>query len=88
ARIPPEIEAIVRRLLAKDAAQRYADAKDLIDALNFALARLADVGAIDPSYLGAALGSIGRLVSPGGDSQPLPSENGLPALLDPRSLSS
>jgi serine/threonine-protein kinase len=38
--IPPELDAIVTRMLAKDSADRYADAKELIDALDQAAAQL------------------------------------------------
>ena len=34
ANVPPEVEAIVTRLLAKEATARFADAKELIDALD------------------------------------------------------
>jgi serine/threonine-protein kinase len=44
--VPEEIDAIVTRLLAKDATARYRDAKSLIDALDAAVAELATRGVI------------------------------------------
>ncbi|MBV9948532.1 MAG: serine/threonine protein kinase, partial [Myxococcales bacterium] len=44
--VPAEIEAIVTRLLAKEAGARFADARELIDALDTACAQLASRGRI------------------------------------------
>ena len=41
ANVPPEVEAIVTRLLAKEAAARFADAKELVEALDAVSAQLA-----------------------------------------------
>jgi serine/threonine-protein kinase len=46
ANVPSEIDAIVTRLMAKDAAARFADARELIDALDSAAAQLAARGRI------------------------------------------
>jgi eukaryotic-like serine/threonine-protein kinase len=46
ANVPVEIEAIVTRLLAKEASARFADAKDLIEALDSVAAQLAARGRI------------------------------------------
>jgi serine/threonine-protein kinase len=46
--VPPEVEAIVMRLMAKEANDRYADAKELMDALLAATAVLVERGRIDP----------------------------------------
>ena len=46
ANVPPEVDAIVTRLLAKEASARFADAKDLIDALDAASHQLAATGRI------------------------------------------
>ena len=49
ANVPPEIDAIVGRLLAKDAAARFADARDLIETIDAASLQLAARGRIaDP----------------------------------------
>jgi len=48
--VPPEVDAIVARLLAKDAAARFADARDLIDAIDAAgLPPAARGGIADPA---------------------------------------
>jgi serine/threonine protein kinase len=50
ANVPPEIDVLVTRLLAKDAAARFADARELIEALDGATGQLAARGRIaDPS---------------------------------------
>ena len=46
ANVPPEIEAIVTKLLAKEAGARFQDAKELIEALDSAAASLAGRGRI------------------------------------------
>jgi eukaryotic-like serine/threonine-protein kinase len=46
ANVPPEIETIVTRLLAKEAGARFPDAKELIEALDSASERLAAQGRI------------------------------------------
>jgi serine/threonine-protein kinase len=46
ANVPAEIDALVTRLLAKDAGARFADAKELIDALDAIAAQLAARGRI------------------------------------------
>jgi serine/threonine-protein kinase len=49
ANVPPEVEAIVARLLAKEAGARFADAKELIEALDTVAMQLAERGRIpDP----------------------------------------
>lgn len=48
--VPPEVEALVRRLLAKEADDRIADAKEVIDNLSVFLTQLSTAGRIDPSY--------------------------------------
>jgi serine/threonine protein kinase len=49
ANVPPEIDRMVTRLLAKDAAARFPDARELIDALDVVTAQLAARGRIvDP----------------------------------------
>jgi hypothetical protein len=58
ANVPAEVEAIVTRLLAKDAAERFADAKELAVAIDSAAAVLAERGRIaeapvPPSVFGA-----------------------------------
>jgi serine/threonine protein kinase len=51
AAVPKEIEAIVGRLLAKEASSRFADAKELIEATAEAVSALVAAGRIDPSAL-------------------------------------
>jgi serine/threonine-protein kinase len=46
ANVPPEVEAIVTRLLAKEATARFADARELVDALDAVEANLAARGRI------------------------------------------
>src|SRR6202035_1432187 len=46
ANVPPEVEAIVARLLAKEASARFADAKELVDALDSIATQLAATGRI------------------------------------------
>ncbi|HEY8039426.1 MAG TPA: serine/threonine-protein kinase [Polyangiaceae bacterium] len=46
ASVPPEIDAIVTRLLAKESTARFHDAKELIEALDAAAHRLAELGRI------------------------------------------
>jgi serine/threonine protein kinase len=48
--IPPDVEALVRCLLAKEAAERLGDARELIDQLTVLLAKLAAEGRIDARY--------------------------------------
>ena len=61
ANIPPEVEAIVTRLLAKEATARFADARELVDAIDVAWAQL------------AAVGRLGELPSPVSLGGPRPS---------------
>ncbi len=46
ANVPPEVDAIVRRLLAKEASARFADARELLDALDTVSMQLAARGRI------------------------------------------
>jgi serine/threonine-protein kinase len=46
ANVPPEVEAVVTRLLAKEATARFADARELVDALDAIEANLAAHGRI------------------------------------------
>jgi serine/threonine-protein kinase len=52
AMIPPEVDQLLVKCLAKEATERFQDARELIDATNFVLAQLVSVGRIDPKYLG------------------------------------
>jgi serine/threonine-protein kinase len=65
ANVPPEVEAIVEKLLAKDAMDRFADAKELAAALDETSAQLLARGRIaempaPPSALASARGSNPR----------------------------
>ncbi|MGH7270371.1 MAG: serine/threonine-protein kinase, partial [Polyangiaceae bacterium] len=44
--VPPSIETVVTRLLAKEASARFADTRELVDALDTAVAELAAIGRI------------------------------------------
>jgi len=71
ANVPPEIDAIVTRLLAKESSARYADAKDLVDSLDAVTMDLAGRGLIaePPPPLSAALASRPSMVdAPGSRS--------------------
>jgi serine/threonine protein kinase len=96
ANVPVEIEAIVTRLLAKEATARFADAKDLVDAIDAAAAQLAAMGRIAeppsptslsgprPSFADSnASGPRSALaLQPTGLAQPGPaSHHGLPSLV-------
>src|ERR1019366_6130265 len=50
ANVPPEVEAIVTRLLAKEAGARYGDAKELIEALDTVAMLLAERGRISDPF--------------------------------------
>ncbi|HEY2516526.1 MAG TPA: serine/threonine-protein kinase [Polyangiaceae bacterium] len=66
--VPPEVEAIVMRLLKKESTDRYADAKELLEALVNAMALLIERHRIEPrvggvSLLGAPASSSPNLAS-------------------------
>ena len=63
ANVPHEVEAIVLRLLAKEAAHRFADAKELLESVGATLARLAAEGQIESSVLEKVLGASSPLSS-------------------------
>jgi serine/threonine-protein kinase len=69
ANIPPEVDAIVTKLLAKEATARFAESKDLVDALDTVGHQLAAAGRIaEPlpqSRAGSAPGSVRLGSSPG-----------------------
>jgi serine/threonine-protein kinase len=50
ANVPPEVEALVKRLLAKEASERLGDARELIDGITTVLGQLVAAGRIDPNY--------------------------------------
>jgi eukaryotic-like serine/threonine-protein kinase len=63
ANVPPEVEAIVTRLLAKEATARFSDARELVEALDAVEAQLAARGRIaqplmPPSSLGSPRPSL------------------------------
>jgi len=58
--VPPEVEAIVLRLLAKEATERFTDAKELMDAIIAVMALLIERGRIDPRFAGGPfMASVG-----------------------------
>jgi eukaryotic-like serine/threonine-protein kinase len=63
ANVPAEIEAIVVRLLAKEASARFADAKALIEATGNALTSLVTEGKLDASVLDQAFGDSSPIQS-------------------------
>jgi serine/threonine-protein kinase len=63
AKVPPEIEAIVARLLAKEAGQRFSDARELLETMGATLLELATEGRIDEALLEKALGASSPLHS-------------------------
>ena len=52
--IPAEVDAIVKTLLAKEASERFQDAKELIDTINATLASLAAQGRVAARFAGVA----------------------------------
>jgi serine/threonine-protein kinase len=61
ANVPPEVEAIVVHLLAKEATERLGEAKQVVERLATVMTQLAAVGRIDPAYAP----SPGSLTNPG-----------------------
>src|SRR5262249_52020526 len=55
ANVPPEVEAIVGKCLAKESGQRWADAKELIDAINNVTAMLVAQGRIEAPVIPTSL---------------------------------
>jgi serine/threonine-protein kinase len=50
ANVPPEVEALVKRLLAKEASERLGDARELVENITGILGQLVLAGRIDDSY--------------------------------------
>jgi eukaryotic-like serine/threonine-protein kinase len=50
ANIPPEVEALVKKLLAKEASERIADAREVIEGITTLLSQLVINGSVDASY--------------------------------------
>jgi eukaryotic-like serine/threonine-protein kinase len=59
ANVPPEVEALVKRLLAKEAAERLGDARELIDSITAVMGQLVAAGRIDPGYAPAPTSRLG-----------------------------
>ena len=74
ANVPPEVETIVRKLLAKEASERTADAKEIIDAISVVLGQLVSAGSVDPNYAPPAsrLGTNPAIISGFGPALNLP----------------
>jgi eukaryotic-like serine/threonine-protein kinase len=53
AQIPPEVDAHIKKLLAKEASERYQDGREAMDATLAVLASLAAQGLVDQKYAGA-----------------------------------
>ena len=77
AAIPPEVEAVVLKLLSKEASDRYADAKELTEAITVVLKSLAAQGRVDAHYGGVPASSV---LSPALSPSPL-TPMGEPSLL-------
>jgi serine/threonine protein kinase len=60
ANIPPEIEAIITRLLAKEATARHTDAKELIEALDTVAMQLAERGRISDPFPAKSMAGTSR----------------------------
>ena len=63
ANVPPEVEALIKKLLAKEAAERTAEAREVIDAISNVLTHLSATGRIDGRY--APPPGSGLLTNPG-----------------------
>jgi serine/threonine-protein kinase len=57
--VPPEVENIVRRMLEKEAGERFADAKELIETINRTIATLAAQGRVETKYAMPAISTPG-----------------------------
>jgi serine/threonine-protein kinase len=63
ANVPPDVEALVKHLLAKEADDRLGDARELIDNLSTITNQLVASGRIDASFAQARLGTSPGIVS-------------------------
>ncbi|MBX3185806.1 MAG: serine/threonine protein kinase [Labilithrix sp.] len=63
ANVPPEVEALVGRLLAKEASERIADAKEVIEGISTILSALAASGRVDGRF--APPPGSGMMTNPG-----------------------
>jgi serine/threonine protein kinase len=75
ASIPPEVEALVKQLLAKEASERVADAKIVIDGITTILGQLVANGRIDSGYApppASRLGTNPAIISGIGPAVDLP----------------
>lgn len=59
ANVPPNVEAIVKQLLAKEATERLGDARELIDAITAVMNQLAAEGRIDAGYAAPPRSAVG-----------------------------
>ncbi len=66
ANVPPEIDAVVQRLLAKDAAARFVDAKELVETLDAMALQLAAQGRIAEPIGPMSIGRASVVSSPEG----------------------
>ncbi|MDB4940526.1 MAG: Serine/threonine protein kinase PrkC, regulator of stationary phase [Labilithrix sp.] len=82
--VPPEVEALVVHLLAKEAAERIADAREVIEAISTILSQLAAAGRIDARY--APPPASGFATNPGFLLTPGPPDFGGPRPLSAPSL--
>ncbi len=85
AMIPPEVEALVGRLLAKEATERLGDARELIEGITNVLGALAASGRIDSRFAPSPTSGIGTnpgIISGISPAPQLPTP--LPKMADPR----
>jgi eukaryotic-like serine/threonine-protein kinase len=64
AHIPPEVDAMIKRLLAKEASERYQDGKEAMEATVGVMSHLAAQGLIDAKYAGIGGSAATQLGGP------------------------
>jgi serine/threonine-protein kinase len=81
ASIPPEVEALVKRLLAKEASERLGEARELIEGITSVMNQLVVAGKIDAGYApppASRLGTNPGFISGFGSATELPTSNVVP----------
>ena len=82
ASIPPDVEDMVKRLLAKEANERLGDSKELIEEIGVVMRELVNSGSIDIAYAsqpGGRLGTNPNLISGFGPAPDLTSPSAVPS---------
>ncbi len=82
ANVPPEVEALVKHLLAKEASERLGDARELIDGITNVMGQLVAQGRIDAGYAPppSRLGTNPAIISGFGPAPDLATSNVAPGL--------